>query len=436
MLTVSAIARCELSPGQDQARINKHPVNYANSFCLLGIEIINAVPASVPFPLYVDGRMLGFGILADEDILLKRLNVRSLKSINALTWERIGLPAPSSIVRDRYGVNLTILLDSPVAMNSAQQRRFFYNMAGQWMDVFGRPCRLIGGPGDYVTVRNDVLTSPWARRYALDDLARRMGRRFKCHVPNIGQWTHYRPVIQTGWGFADAETGELPGVGRNRQPDDTITETATDRCSRGAATKNHDTVYINLLAIIWTLADSPHLSAQEIAVETGLTPNVVRDHLNREHFDKRLRAGCARTYEYAIGGENDQKHRALLGKAFRLMQRFAIYVLLLEPERPGATGAARVVPVPSHSRGTDAYIEALTPVPPQARGYSPQVVDMIPVPPKARGKATHVKVRHAQPHHLGQYGFAPLHMSAAAQPLQATANRQRYGDPRLACQNT
>jgi hypothetical protein len=316
--------------------------------------------------------MLGFGVLVDESILVDRFRARRLENISARMWRRLRLPAPSSIVRDRCGVNLVFLLDAPVALENDGQRRFFYNMVGQWLRVFKKRCRLIGGPDDYVMARGDVLVSPLTRRYALADLVRIMGQRFSANVPNIAQWTHYRDIEGTEWGLANSETGELTGSATRRKHPDlekwadlpalvTPDEQLREKRSRGAATKNHATACTNLLAIIIVLADTPYMTAREIAEETGLSEKRVRDHLNREQFGKRLRAGCARSYEYVISGE---KLGALLDKALRLIGTFAIYVFYCQQQTALSSVSYRA--------------------PEQGADTTTNVIDLIPPPPAQR----------------------------------------------------
>lgn len=315
-------------------------------------------PAAVPSNLYIDGYMLGFGILVDESILLKRLHVRTLDGITKESWTRAGLITPTSMTPDAYGVNLAFLLDSPVAMNQPKRAQFFYNMVSQWLHRFWCNCRLIGGPGDYVTVDSDVLSVP--RVYTLDGISKVIGKRYRQsqHVPNIAAWTHNSDVLCVrGGGFVDRH-GELIGsAARSRKVKpvaaagsgdvpvcDLLAESDREKRSRGAATKNHAEAYLSLLSIIWTLNDTPHLSVQELVAETGLSSDRVRSYLNRELFAKRVRAGT-HALEYEIGGKNAEMHRALLDKAFRSIQSFAIYVFYIGLAGVGsetlATGAAQ-----------------------------------------------------------------------------------------------
>ncbi|OYD77985.1 UNVERIFIED_ORG: hypothetical protein BDU10_3108 [Burkholderia sp. CF145] len=315
-------------------------------------------PVTVPYNLYIDGRMLGFGFVVDEAILLERFHARTLAGITKESWARVGLIAPTSMTPDSHGVNLVFLLDSPVAMNKPRRARFFYNMVSQWLTRFGRKCRLVGGPGDYVTVSSDMLGSP--RRYTLDEISEVIGKCYRrsSKAPNIAAWTHYSSVSYfPGVGFVDRDGACLDSAARRRKARpaavagkggmpirDLLGERERERRSHGAATRNHRNAYLSLLSIIWTLAETPHLSAQEVASETGLSLEKARSYLNREAFAKRVRAGTARTLEYEIGGEYAEMHRALLDKAFRLIQPFAIYVFILGLQTDSdrqATGAAQ-----------------------------------------------------------------------------------------------
>lgn len=336
-------------------------------------------PATVPYNLYVDGFMLGFGILVDESILIERLHVRTLAGITDESWTRAGLIVPTSVTPDRYGVNLAFLVDSPVSMNQPKRARFLYCMVDQWLYRFNGHCRLVGGPGDYVIVDSDVLSSP--RVHTLDAISNVIGKRYRLsqRVPNIAAWTHREPSVcksavigstsldgactrsapkakpvarkgfmigehKPAWMERPESAGNPVAVAGKVPVRDLLAEREHEKRSRGAATKNHKDAYLSLLSIIWTLDETPHLSAQELALETGLSLNSVRSYLDRDVFAKRVRAGTARTLEYEIGGKNAEIHRALLGKALRLMYQTATYVFYMGVQGSSetlATGAAQ-----------------------------------------------------------------------------------------------
>lgn len=91
----------------------------------------------------------------------------------------------------------------------------------------------------------------------------------------------------------------------------------TEEQSRGGQTQYRQIEHENLMRIIAELRVRPFGSVQEISGYVGITPNVVRAHLNKSAFRKRLRNGTARTFEYS----NDEKLESLLDNGLRLMQR-------------------------------------------------------------------------------------------------------------------
>lgn len=137
--------------------------------------------------LFIDGRMLGFGILVDDKILCHRLRVENVDSIVDADWSELSLPVPTSTVSDQRGAYLTYLLESPVLMSLPRSARFFYCMVAQWLKRFGARCRLVGGPDDYSMAPQDVHDQ---RHYTLEEFAAVMGNRYRHTVPNIAAWKH------------------------------------------------------------------------------------------------------------------------------------------------------------------------------------------------------------------------------------------------------
>jgi predicted DNA-binding transcriptional regulator AlpA len=279
--------------------------------------------------LYIDGRMLGFGILVDDKILCHRLRVENVDSIVDADWTELSLPVPTSTVSDRRGAYLTYLLESPVLMSLPRSARFFYCMVAQWFKRFEARCRLVGGPDDFVLAPHDLLHT--CRRYSLDEFAAVVGKRYQHNVPNIAAWKHRESTWRfPGLGFrcvdsdgviheiqekpANHEKPERAVDLKQTEPNlDLYTQRQFEMRSRGGKTARREVEHLNLMKIISVLRERPFSSVEEVSESTGISVKRVRDHLNKNTFPKRLRKGTMRTFEY----ENSEKHKALLDKGLR-----------------------------------------------------------------------------------------------------------------------